>query len=127
MKIAFLTVTLLCLLVLSTHDAQAQEYTAGYYDQSWGGTELSSEQYDPYHGLEEMHYNQLYPEKYDPYYELQVMHYRLNLPQFQTYQVYPYPLYPYPLYPIFHPAAFQEVINQLRPGRIIRAFEGCGS
>ena len=101
MKRAFLTVLLLCLFVLGAHDAQAQGYAPGYYDQSWG--ELSSEQYDPYYGLEEMHYNQLYPQQYDPYYELQVMHYRLYWPQFQTYQMYPYPLYPYPPYPIYPP------------------------
>jgi hypothetical protein len=102
MKRAFLTVMLLCLLVLSTHDAQAQEYAPGYYDQSWGGTELSSAQYDPYYGLEEMH-NQSYPQQHDPYYELEVMHYRSYWPQFQTYQIYPYPLYPYPPYPIYPP------------------------
>ena len=104
MKRAFLTVLLLCLFVLGAHDAQAQGYAPGYYDQSWG--ELSSEQYDPYYGLEEMHYNQLYPQQYDPYYELQVMHYRSYWPQFQAYQMYPYRLIPY-----IHPAAFQEDIN----------------
>jgi hypothetical protein len=97
MKKAFLTVMLLCLFVLGTHDAQAQLYAPGYYDQPWGGTESYSEQYDPYQGLEAMHYNQLYPRQYDPYYDLQVMHYRLNWPQFQTYQMYPYS--PYQIYP----------------------------
>jgi hypothetical protein len=96
MKNAFLTVMLLCLFVLGTHDAQAQVYAPGYYDQSWGGTESYSEQYDPYQELEAMHYNQLYPQQYDPYYDLQVMHYRLNWPQFQTYPMYPYQPYIYP-------------------------------
>jgi hypothetical protein len=107
MKRAFLTVMLLCLLVLSTHDPQAQEYGPGYYDQSWGGTELSSEQYDPYQELEAMHYNQLYPQQYnqlypqqyDPYQELETMHQKY-LPQYY-YQ--PYPIYPYPLYSIYSP------------------------
>ena len=75
MKKAFLTVLLLCLFVLGAHDAQAQEYTPGYYDQSWE--------------------TQLYPQQYDPYNELEVMHHRY-LPQFQTYQMYPYQ--PYPIY-----------------------------
>jgi hypothetical protein len=74
MKKAFLTVMLLCLFVLGTHDAQAQLYASGYYDQSWGGTQSYSEQYDPYQGLEAMHYHQLYPRQYDPYYDLQVIH-----------------------------------------------------
>ncbi len=93
MKRAFLTVMLLCLFVLGTHDAQAQVYAPGYYDQSWGGTESYSEQYDPYQELETMHYNQLYPQQYDPYDELEAMHHRY-LPQFQPpyspYQIYPY-------------------------------------
>jgi hypothetical protein len=92
-KAAFLTVMLLCLFVLGTHDAQAQVYAPGYYDQSWGGTESYSEQYDPYQELETMHYNQLYPQQYDPYDELEAMHHRY-LPQFQPpyspYQIYPY-------------------------------------
>ena len=97
MKKAFLTVMLLCLFVLGTQNAQAQEYALGYYDQSWGGTESYSEQYDPYQELEARHYNQVYPQ-YDPYYDLEVMHHRLNWPQFQTYQYSPYQIYP-PLYP----------------------------
>src|SRR5215475_7938044 len=98
MNKAFLTVMLLCLFVLGTHDAQAQVYALGYYDQSLGETESYSEQYNPYNELETMHYNQLYPRQYDPYYDLQVMHYKLNWPQFQTYQYSPYQIYP-PLYP----------------------------
>ena len=93
MKKAFLIVMLLFLFVLGTHDAQAQVYAPGYYDQSWGGTESYSEQYDPYQELETMHYNQLYPQQYDPYNELEAMHHRY-LPQFQPpyspYQIYPY-------------------------------------
>jgi len=93
MKKAFLTVMFLCLFVLGTHDAQAQVYAPGYYDQSRGGTESYSEQYDPYQELETMHYNQLYPQQYDPYNELEAMHHRY-LPQFQPpyspYQTYPY-------------------------------------
>jgi hypothetical protein len=92
MKKAFLIVMLLCLFVLGTHDAQAQVYAPGYYDQSWGGTESYSEQYDPYQELEAMHYNQLYPQQYDPYYELEAMHNKY-LPQFQNYQM-PYQIYP---------------------------------
>ena len=88
MKKAFFTVMLLCLFVLGTHNALAQEYTPGYYNQSWGGTE---EQYDPYDELESMHYNQLYPQQYDPYYELETTH-RKYLPQVQPPYVYPYPL-----------------------------------
>jgi hypothetical protein len=108
MKKAFLTVMLLCLFLLGTHDAQAQVYAPGYYDQSWGGTESYSEQYDdPYQELEAMHYNQLYPQQYnqlypqqyDPYYELEAMHQKY-LPQYY-YQ--PYPIYPYPLYSIYSP------------------------
>jgi hypothetical protein len=104
MKKAFLIVMLLFLFVLGTHDAEAQVYAPGYYDQSWGGTESYSEQYDPYQELEAMHYNQLYPQQYDqlypqqydPYYGLEAMHQKY-LPQFQAYQMYPYP--PYPIYP----------------------------
>jgi len=84
MKRAFLTVMLLCLFVLGTHNAQAQGYAPGYYNQYWG--------------------TPLYPQQYDPYYGLHVMHYKLYLPQFQTYQMYPYqpyPIYPYPPYPIY--------------------------
>ena len=88
MKKAFFTVMLLCLFVLGTHNARAQVYPSGYYDQSWGGTE---EQYDPYNELESMHYNQLYPQQYDPYYDLEAMHHKY-LPQFQPPYVYPYPL-----------------------------------
>jgi len=95
MKRAFLTIMLLCLFVLRTHDGQAQEYIPGYYDQY--GTQLYAQQYDPYNELETMYYNQLYPQQYDPYYELQVMHYKLYAPQFQPYQLYPYP--PYQIYP----------------------------
>ena len=104
MKKAFLIVMLLFLFVLGTHDAEAQVYAPGYYDQSWGGTGSYSEQYDPYQELETMHYNQLYPQQYeqvypqqyDPYYGLEAMHQKY-LPQFQAYQMYPYP--PYPIYP----------------------------
>jgi hypothetical protein len=108
MKKAFLTVMLLCLFVLGTQNAQAQEYALGYYNQSWDGTESYSEQYDdPYQELEAMHYNQLYPQQYnqlypqqyDPYYELEAMHQKY-LPQYY-YQ--PYPIYPYPLYSIYSP------------------------
>src|SRR5262249_33485972 len=70
------------------HDAQAQEYAVGYYNQYWGRTESYSEQYDPYQELEAMHYNQLYPQQYDPhynqlytqqydpYYDLEAMHHK---------------------------------------------------
>jgi hypothetical protein len=100
MKKAFLIVMLLFLFVLGTHDAQAQVYAPGYYDQSWGGTESYSEQYDPYQELEAMHYNQLYPQQYnqvypqqyDSYSELEAMHQKY-LPQFQNYQM-PYQIYP---------------------------------
>jgi hypothetical protein len=92
MKKAFLTVMFLCLFVLGTSPAQAQEYAPGYYDPSWGGPE-----YDPYYELEAMHYNQFHPQQYDPYYELEVMHYRLDAPQFHASIIYPYP--PYTLYP----------------------------
>ena len=98
MKKALLTVMLLCLFVLGTHDALAQVYAPGYDDQSWGGAESYSEQYDSYPELEARHYNQLYPRQYDPYYDLEVLHRRLNWPQFQTYQYSPYQIYP-PLYP----------------------------
>jgi len=91
MKKAFFTVILLCLFILGGHDAQAQVYAPGYYDQSWGGTESYSEQYDPYNELEAMHYNQLYPQQYDPYYDLEAMHHKY-LPQFQPPYSYPYPL-----------------------------------
>jgi hypothetical protein len=101
MKKASLTVMLLCLFILRTHDAQAQVYAPGYYDQSWGETESYSDQYDPYQELEARHYNQLYPRQYDPYYDLEVMHHRLNWPQFQTYQYSPYQIYP--LYPPLYP------------------------
>jgi hypothetical protein len=74
---------LLCLFVLGIHDAQAQEYVPGYYDQYWDGT-------------------QLYAQQYDPYYELYEMHYKLYLPQFNPYLLYPYPL-PYPPYQIYPP------------------------
>ena len=103
MKKAFLTLMLLCLFVLGAHDAQAQEYAVGYYNQYWGGTESYSEQYDPYQELEAMHYNQLYPQlydphynqlytqQYDPYYDLEAMHHKY-LPQSQPPYTYPYPL-----------------------------------
>ena len=47
MKRAFLTIMLLCLFVLGIHDAQAQEYVPGYYDQYWDGTQLYAQQYEP--------------------------------------------------------------------------------
>ena len=87
MKRAFLTTMLLCLFVLGIHDAQAQEYVPGYYDQYWDGT-------------------QLYAQQYDPYYELHEMHYKLYLPQFNPYLLYPYAPYqpyPYPPYQIYPP------------------------
>jgi len=74
MKKAFLTVMLLCLFVLGTHDAQAQVYAPGYYDQSRGGTESYSEQYDPYQELETMHH------RYLPQFQ----------PPYSPYQIYPY-------------------------------------
>jgi hypothetical protein len=78
MKRAFLIVMLLCLFVLGANDAQAQ----GYYNPYWGGTPF-------------------YPQQYYPYAELDALHYRLNLPQFQTYPIYPCP--PYPIYPYVYP------------------------
>lgn len=99
MKKAFLTVMLLGLFVLGTQNAQAQEYALGYYNQSWGGTESYSEQYDPYQELEAMHYNQLYPQQYDPYYELEAMHQKY----LAQYYYQPYPIYPYPPYSIYPP------------------------
>ena len=101
MKMAFLPVILLALLVLDTHDVQAQVYDPYYY---WDG----------------MQYQQYWPQ-YDPYYELHIMHYQLYR---QPYQIYPYRAYP--IYPaccfvggIFSPLP-QVVIIHPRPHVIRR-------
>jgi hypothetical protein len=72
MKKFLLALIALCLLVLGTHNVQAQEYDPNYYAAYWDGTQY-----------------QFYPQQYDPYYELHVLHYQLYLPQYQYYQVYP--------------------------------------
>ena len=59
MKTAFLAVMFIGLIVLATHDVQAQAYGPYYYPPSWNGAQ--------YQG-------------YDPYYELHVLHYQLYLP-----------------------------------------------
>ncbi len=71
MKTSFLAVTLLALLVLGTHDLQAQAYGPYYYGPYW----------------DEILYHQ-YLQQYDPYYELHVMHYQLYLRPYQPYQIY---------------------------------------
>ena len=94
MKRAFLTIMLLCLFVLGTHDAQAQEYVPGYYEQYGDETQLDARQYDPYNELDMIHRGQLYPQQDDPYQELDEMHYKSYLPQFNSYLLYPYPYPP---------------------------------
>jgi hypothetical protein len=71
MKTAFSAVMLIGLIVLGTHDLQAQAYGPYYYPPSWNGAQ--------YQG---------YAQEYDPYYELHVLHYQLYLPQYQPYQTY---------------------------------------
>ena len=68
MKTAFLAVMLIGLIVLSTHDVQAQVYGPYYYPPAWNGAQ--------YQG---------YAQEYDPYYQLHVLHYQLYLPQYQTF------------------------------------------
>lgn len=77
MKAIFLSIALMGLLVLGSHEVKAQMYGPGYAPY-WGGV-----QYQPYP----------YPQQYDPYYELHVMHYQLYLQQ-------------YPGYPIYQPCCF---------------------
>jgi hypothetical protein len=72
MKTAFLAVMLIGLIVLSTHDVQAQVYGPYYYPPAWNGAQ--------YQG---------YAQEYDPYYQLHVLHYQLYLPQYLPYQTYP--------------------------------------
>jgi hypothetical protein len=72
MKTAFLAVMLIGLIVLSTHDVQAQVYGPYYYPPAWNGAQ--------YQG---------YAQEYDPYYQLHVLHYQLYLPQYQPYPTYP--------------------------------------
>ena len=73
MKTAFLAVMLIGLIVLGTHEVQAQAYGSPYYyPPSWNGAQ--------YQG---------YAQAYDPYYDLHVLHYQLYLPQYQPYPTYP--------------------------------------
>jgi hypothetical protein len=78
MKVIFLSVALMTLLVLGSHQANAQMYGPYPYAPYWDGV-----QYQPYP----------YPQQYDPYYELHVMHYQLYLQQ-------------YPGYPVYQPCCF---------------------
>ena len=77
MKAALLTVTLLGLLVIGTHEVQAQAYVP--YGAYWDGTQY-----------------QQYVQQNDPYYALHVLHYQLYL---QPYQ-------PYPVYQLYQPCCF---------------------
>jgi hypothetical protein len=77
MKAALLTITLLGLLVLGTHEVQAQAYVP--YGAYWDGTQY-----------------QQYVLQSDPYDQLHVLHYQLYL---QPYQ-------PYPVYPLYQPCCF---------------------
>jgi len=81
MKAIFLSIALLALLVLGSHEVKAQMYEPYPYGAYWDGS-----QYQPYP----------YPQQYDPYYELHVMHYQLYLQQ-------------YPGYPIYQPCCFVGV------------------
>ena len=69
MKATLLTVTFLVLLVLATHEAQAQAYP---YDAYWGGYQY-----------------QQYALQNDPYDQLHILHYQLYLP-YQSYSAYPF-------------------------------------
>jgi hypothetical protein len=80
MKAIFLSIALMGLLVLGSHDVKAQMY--GPY----GAPYSAGVQYQPYP----------YPQQYDPYYDLHVMHYQLYLQQ-------------YPGYPFYQPCCFAGV------------------
>ena len=73
MKAIFLSIALMGLLVLGSHEAKAQMYGSYPYAPYWDGV-----QYQPYP----------YPQQYDPYYELHVMHYQLYQQQYPGYPIY---------------------------------------
>ena len=72
MKAFFLATALLVLLLVGTHEVNAQVYAPYPYAPYWDGT-----QYQPYP----------YPQQNDAYYDLHVMHYQLYR------QPYGYPIY----------------------------------
>ena len=73
MKTIFLSIALIGLLGLGSHDVKAQMSGPDAYAQYWDGV-----QYQPYP----------YPQQYDPYYDLHVMHYQLYLQQYPGYPIY---------------------------------------
>src|SRR5262245_33764715 len=81
MKNFSLTVTLLTLLTLGSHDVQAQVF-GPYY-----GPYLDS-QYQQYQNYLQWQQYLQYLQQYDPYYDLHVMHYQLYLQPYQPYQPY---------------------------------------
>ncbi len=92
MKAALLTVTLLGLLVIGTHEVQAQAYVP--YGAYWDGTQY-----------------QQYVQQNDPYYALHVLHYQLYL---QPYQ-------PYPVYQLYQPCCFVGGVVVPRSVAVIRS------
>ena len=72
MKAIFLSIALMGLLVLGSHEVNAQMY-GPVYAPYWDGV-----QYQPYP----------YAQQYDPYYDLHVMHYQLYLQQYPGYPIY---------------------------------------
>ena len=92
MKAALLTVTLLGLFVLGTHEVQAQAYVP--YGAYWDGTQY-----------------QQYVQQNDPYYALHVLHYQLYL---QPYQ-------PYPVYQPYQPCCFVGGVVVPRSVAVIRS------
>ena len=73
MKAIFLSIAVMGLLLLESHEVKAQMYGPYGYAPYWGGV-----QYQPYP----------YPQNYDAYYDLHIMHYQLYLRQYPGYSVY---------------------------------------
>ena len=81
MKNFSLAVTLFTLLIVGSHDVQAQVYSPNY-SPYW---DFQYQQYQNY--LQWQQYLQ-YLQQYDPYYDLHVLHYQLYLQPYQPYQLY---------------------------------------
>jgi hypothetical protein len=92
MKATFLSIVLMSLLVLGSHEVKAQMYEPYAYAPYGDGV-----QYQPYP----------YPQQYDPYYDLHVMHYQLYLQQ-------------YPGYPIYQPCCFVGGVAPVWSAPIVR-------
>src|SRR5262245_22871670 len=81
MKNFTLAVTLFTLLIVGSHDVQAQVYSPNY-SPYW---DFQYQQYQNY--LQWQQYLQ-YLQQYDPYYDLHVLHSQLYLQPYQPYQLY---------------------------------------